>query len=271
MTDLNEIASGLLLQVRATAPLVHNITNFVVMNSSANILLAAGASPVMAHAPQEVADMAALAGALVLNIGTLEEDWLAAMELAGRAANRRNIPVILDPVGAGATAYRTAAVQRLLREVRVAVVRGNASEIAALVVASATTKGVDSALTVSEAEEHAVALAQQQCCVVAVSGAEDYITDGMGGWRVRNGHPLMTRVTGLGCGLTAVTGAFCAAGRDDLLSATAAAFGYYGVCGELAAAAASQPGSFAVAFIDALAAVTPEELGRRLACSPAVR
>lgn len=264
MKDLREISAQLLAQVRTTAPLVHNITNFVAMNSSANILLAAGASPVMAHAPQEVADMAALAGALVLNIGTLEEDWLAAMVMAGQAANRKGIPVILDPVGAGATPYRTAAVQRILREVRVAVIRGNASEIAALVVASTTTRGVDSALAVSEVAQHAVALACQQSCIVAVSGPEDLVTDGNTSYRIANGHPLMTKVTGLGCGLSAVVGAFCAVGQVDLLVATAAACGYYGVCGETAAARAAQPGSFAVAFIDALAALAPDELLRQL-------
>lgn len=263
MDNLNDSAAQLLAQVRAQAPLVHNITNFVVMNSSANILLAAGAAPVMAHAPQEVADMAGLAGALVLNIGTLSEDWVAAMVTAGRAANARGIPVILDPVGAGATLYRTDSVQRILREVRVAVIRGNASEIAALCGGAGKTKGVDSALAVSAAEQAAAELARQRACTVAVSGTEDHITDGANVYRVRNGHPLMTRVTGLGCGLSAVTGAFCAVGDDDIMAATAAAFGYYGVCGEIAAARAQQPGSFAVAFLDALAALTPDELRQR--------
>ncbi|HNW92760.1 MAG TPA: hydroxyethylthiazole kinase, partial [bacterium] len=192
-------------------------------------------------------------------------DWVysiggAAMIAAGRAANGKGIPVILDPVGAGATGYRTAAVQRLLRDVRVAVIRGNASEIAALVVAATATRGVDSGMAVGDAEQHALALARQQHCIVAVSGPEDFITDGTMAHRIGNGHPLMTRVTGLGCGLSAVTGAFCAVAGDDRLTATAAAFGYYGLCGERAFVRAQLPGSFAVAFVDALADITPDDV-----------
>lgn len=232
---------------------MHNITNFVVMNPSANILLALGASPVMAHSREEVAEMAAMAGALVLNIGTLSETWIEAMVLAARAANEQGIPVILDPVGAGATRYRTQTAKRILREVNISVIRGNASEVLSLAVADVKTRGVDSSLSLSdEIVDVAGAIARQHGCIVAVSGEKDLSTDGGRVLRVANGVPLMTRVTGLGCGLSAVIGAFCAVDRDDLLDATAAAFGFYGLCGELALGISDRPGSFFVAFLDTL-------------------
>lgn len=262
MSLLIEETVRLLGQVRERKPLVHNITNFVVMNSSANVLLAQGASPVMAHSIDEVVDMVALAGALVLNIGTLEQDWVSSMIAAGRAANDRGIPVILDPVGAGATPYRTATAQRLLDEVKVTVLRGNASEVHALLPApsppgqagrsaEAQTKGVDALHSVEEVKEIAAALARQRSLIVGVSGAIDYITDGQRSFRVANGHPLMPVVTGLGCGLTATVGAFCAV-AEEVLEATAAAFAFYGLAGEVAARTASAPGSFQMAFLDAL-------------------
>ena len=253
-------AATLAARVRAAAPLVHNVTNFVVMNSSANILLAAGASPVMAHAPEEAAEMAGLAGALVLNIGTLAEPWVEAMLLAGKAANRRGIPVVLDPVGAGATAYRTETCRRLLRELRIAVLRGNASEIACLTGAdAAATRGVDAAGGVTPGLAAAAgAFALREKCVVGISGEKDLVTDGRRVFRVANGHPLMTRVTGTGCGLSAVTAAFCAVAGTDVapVEAVAAAFGFYGLCGEIAARNAPAPGSFPAAFLDALHTVS---------------
>lgn len=255
----------LLDQIRHCAPLVHNITNFVVMNSSANILLALGASPVMAHSRREVADMAALAGALVLNIGTLSEAWIEAMLLASRVANQRNIPVILDPVGAGATDYRTRTAQRILNEADVAVIRGNASEVLALNDAGVKTKGVDSSLSLSdETADVAAAIARKRGCIVAISGEKDLLTDGDRMLRVANGDPLMTRVTGLGCGLSAVVGAFCAVGDDDRLAAAVAAFGFYGLCGELAAEIGDRPGSFFTAFLDTLYAAGEADIRDRL-------
>lgn len=251
--DMKTTTAELLARIRKTAPLVHNITNLVVMNPSANILLALGASPVMAHSRKEVTDMAAMAGALILNIGTLAEQWIEAMLLAARAANQRGIPVILDPVGAGATRYRTQTVKQILSEVEISVIRGNASEVLCLAVADVKTKGVDSSLSLSdEIVDAAGAIARQHGCIVAISGEKDLITDGGRVLRVANGVPLMTRVTGLGCGLSAVTGAFCAVDRDDRLAATAAAFGFYGLCGELALGISDRPGSFFVAFLDTL-------------------
>ena len=216
--DMKIKTTELLENIRTTAPLVHNITNFVVMNPSANILLAIGASPVMAHSRKEVADMAAMAGVLVLNIGTLAEEWIEAMVLAAKAANQRGIPVVLDPVGAGATYYRTRTVKRILSEVNISVIRGNASEVLSLADDDVKTKGVDSSLALSDAiVDVAGVLARQHGCTVAISGENDLITDGHRMLRVANGVPLMTRVTGLGCGLSAVAGAFCAVARDDLL------------------------------------------------------
>ncbi len=193
--------------------------------------------------------MAAMAGALVLNIGTLSEQWIEAMVLAARAANQRGIPVILDPVGAGATSYRTHTVKRILHEVKISVIRGNASEVLSLAVDDVKTRGVDSSLSLSdEIVAAAGAIARQHGCVVAISGEKDVITDGGRVLRVANGVPLMTRVTGLGCGLSAIAGAFCAVARDDLLAAAAAAFGFYGLCGELALVSATGRAAFSWPF-----------------------
>lgn len=243
----------LLRQIREAAPLVHNITNFVVINSSANILLAVGASPVMAHSPDEVEEMAGIAGALVLNIGTPDKYWLEAMILAGRAANAGGIPVVLDPVGAGATRFRTDAARRVMSCCRVSVLRGNASEVLSLASADIRTRGVESSHGISDETVSAFkAMASAKNCIVAVSGHEDCITDGQKVLRVANGHSLMTRVTGIGCGLSAVCAAFCAVAEGAEFEAVAAAFAFYGLCGQLAAAAHDRPGSFYTSFLDCL-------------------
>jgi hydroxyethylthiazole kinase len=231
----------------------------VVMNVTANILLAAGASPVMAHAENEVEEMVSFARALVLNIGTLTDDWVDAMIKAGKKATSLGVPIVLDPVGAGATELRTKAAQRILTETRVSVIRGNASEILALSGGTSKTKGVDAADSVESAATQALRMAQELEVPVAITGPEDFITDGKRVLRVANGHPLMSLVTGTGCGATAIVGAF--AGVDpDPVSAAATALAYYGLCGERAAKGADGPGSFAVRFMDALYRLTPEEL-----------
>jgi hydroxyethylthiazole kinase len=246
-------------KVRATKPLVHNITNFVVMNFTANILLAAGASPVMAHAENEVEEMVSFAKALVLNIGTLTDDWVASMIKAGKKAAALGVPIILDPVGAGATQLRTEAAKRILTETQVTLVRGNASEILALGGATARTKGVDSVDSVDAAADRARSLARELGIPVAITGAVDFITDGQRIVRVANGHPLMGGITGTGCGATAIIGAF--AGVDaDPVSAAATALAFYGLAGEYAADGAAGPGSFMVRFLDALHALTLEEV-----------
>lgn len=247
--------------VRATKPLVHNITNFVVMNFTANILLAAGASPVMAHAENEVEEMVSFAKALVLNIGTLDDAWIASMLKAGKKASELGVPIILDPVGAGATKLRTKTAMRILAETRVTLVRGNASEILALGGAASKTKGVDSTDSVDAAAERAVTLARELGVPVAITGAVDFITDGKRVVRVSNGHPLMGCVTGTGCVVTAIIGAF--AGVDaDPVSAAATALATCGLAGEHAADGAAGPGSFMIRFWDAMHALTAEELAR---------
>lgn len=220
------------LAVRAQAPLVHSVTNFVVMNFNANVLLALGASPVMAHAEEEVEDMADIAQALVLNIGTLDPTWIGAMKLAMRRARSRGIPVVLDPVGAGATAYRNRSLSELIAAGPPTIVRGNASEIMSVAGLSATTRGVDSASSSDDAVAAARNLAQATEAVVCVSGADDHIIDAGGRWAtLSNGHPWMTRVTGVGCSATAMIGAFAAV-QPDPWRATVAAMAYLGVVGE---------------------------------------
>lgn len=220
--------------VSAQSPLVHSITNLVVMNFNANALLALGAAPVMAHAEEEVRDMVGIAQALVLNIGTLEPDWIRAMQLALAAARERGIPVVLDPVGAGATPYRNAALAELLQAGSPTIVRGNASEIMSLAGLAVRTRGVDSAASSLEAVDAARNLARELGAVVCVSGADDHVVDGSGRWAtLSNGHPWMTRVTGVGCSASALVGAFAAV-QPDAWRATLAAMAYLGVVGETA-------------------------------------
>lgn len=222
------------LSVRANAPLVHSITNFVVMNFNANALLALGASPVMAHAREEVADMVNIAGALVLNIGTLEPDWITAMKIAHTRAHERGIPVVLDPVGAGATPYRNQALSELLENAAPSVIRGNASEIMSVAGWATVTKGVDSSVGSNQALDSALNLARRINGVVCVSGEIDYVLDAQGRTAsLSNGHVWMTKVTGVGCSATAMIGAFAAV-QPDAWRATLAAMAYLGVVGEVA-------------------------------------
>lgn len=238
-------------RIRTSNPLVHNITNYVVMNASANALLALGASPVMAHAIEEVEALASLAGALVINIGTLSQPWVEAMLKAGRAARRRGIPVVLDPVGSGATDYRTATATMLIREIRPTVIRGNASEIRSLNGSGSGTKGVDSRHSPDEALADAQDLSRTAGCVVSVSGPVDLVVEGDEVCRVANGHPLMTRVTGMGCTASALTGAFLAVNASPLRAACHA-MAVMGIAGEMAAEAAAGPGSLQLRFLDVL-------------------
>jgi hydroxyethylthiazole kinase len=249
-----------LRELRARKPLVHQITNYVVMNETANATLALGALPVMAHAPQEVEEMAAAAGALVLNIGTLSEDWVGSMLLAGKAAAG---PIVLDPVGAGATRYRTETAKRLLDELDIAVVRGNAAEVATLAGRDAEIRGVESIGADDSAEELAKEAATALGCIAAVTGPTDYISDGKRVIVVSNGHELLATVSGTGCMATAVTGSFLAAKPDAPLEAAAEALVAFGVAGEDAARAAEGPGTFHAALYDALYNLDPETLDDR--------
>lgn len=253
-------AGHYLAQMRRRAPLVQNITNHVAMNVMANILLAIGASPAMNHAHEEMAEFAAIADALSVNIGTLDPYWVVSMEMAAQVMGAAGKPWVLDPVAVGATRLRRDAGARLMA-LRPTVIRGNASEIIALAGAEAAGKGADTADAVSDAEEAAQRLAGQTGGVVAVTGEVDYITDGDHAYRVAGGHALMPRVTVLGCSLTGVVAAFAV--DQPPLEATVAALASYAVAGELAAQAASGPASFQVGFIDALFALTPEDVTAR--------
>jgi len=250
-------------EIRGDAPLVHNITNFVVMEVTANALLAIGASPVMAHAEEEVEDMVRLAGALVINIGTLSAPWIRAMHRAMRQAQRLGVPIVLDPVGAGATSLRTNTARELMATATPAIVRGNASEIDAVALASQTTKGVDSTASAEAALRAAHQLGEAYGCVVCVSGATDYVVQGEHLVKVRNGHPLMSRVTGLGCTASALCGAFAAV-NDSPLVACAHAMAVLGIAGEMAAERSAGPGSLQIALLDALYNLDEDDIAQRL-------
>ena len=251
-----------LAALRERKPLVHSITNYVVMNETANAVLALGALPVMAHSKDEVCEMVGLAGALVLNIGTLEEDWIESMLLAGGAANERGVPVVLDPVGAGATSYRTATAKRLLDELDVAVLRGNPGEVATLVGVEAEVRGVESIGVGSDAAELAREAARTLGLVASVTGAVDHVSDGDRTVAVANGHELLAAITGTGCMSTVITGCFLAA-KADPLEAAVEALVAFGVAGEDAAVEARGPGTFHAGLYDALAALDPATLTGR--------
>ncbi len=251
-----------LATIRERKPLVHNITNYVVMNETANAILALGALPVMAHAREEVEEMVGLAGALVLNIGTLEEAWVEAMIAAGAAANARNVPIVLDPVGAGATRYRTETAKRILDTIDVAVLRGNPGEVATLVGLDAEVRGVESVGGGADPAELAREAARALGVVASVTGAVDHVSDGEREAAISNGHELLAAITGTGCMSTAMTGCFLAAAGDPFEAAVEALVAF-GVAGEDAAVDAKGPGSFHVALYDSLAALDPATLTAR--------
>jgi hydroxyethylthiazole kinase len=248
--------------MRERKPLVHQITNYVVMNETANATLALGALPVMAHAPEEVEEMVGLAGALVLNIGTLSRHWVEAMLAAGWAANVRGVPVVLDPVGAGATGYRTDTAKRILDEVDVAVLRGNAGEVATLLGVEAEVRGVESVGAGADAAEIAREAARSLGLVASVTGAVDHVSDGRQVAAVANGDPMLGAITGTGCMSTAATGCFLAVAESPFDAAVEALVAF-GVAGEDAARDAKGPGSFHVGLYDALAALDPGTLDER--------
>jgi hydroxyethylthiazole kinase len=256
-------AGTTLAAIRARKPLVHNITNFVVMNETANATLALGALPVMAHAAEEVEEMAGLASALVLNIGTLSADWIDSMLLAGAAATARQIPIVLDPVGAGATEYRTRTAHRILELVDVTVVRGNAGELATLVGAHAEVRGVESIVAGLDPAELAGTAARSLGTIASVTGPVDHVSDGTRVLSIANGHELLSTVTGTGCMSSALTGCFLAGKPDEPLEAAAEALAALGVAAEDAAAGAGGPGTFHARLYDALYALDPATLDER--------
>ena len=239
-------------------PLIHHLTNYVTVNLVANVTLSTGALPVMAHAVEEVEEMVSSAQALVINMGTLDPPWIEAMIRAGKRANERDIPVVLDPVGAGATEFRARMPDKLLAEIRFTAVCGNAGEIATLAGLSAEVRGVES--LAGDAEEATFQAAQTLGTTVAATGETDYVSDGTRVLAVENGHSLMGRIVGSGCASTTVAGCFAAVGRGDV-ETVAAALAYFGRAGETAAEKADGPGTFEPRLLDALADIAADPSG----------
>lgn len=250
-----EKTNALLLKIRQEKPLVLNLTNYVTMDLVANGLLSLGASPVMSNAEQEIADLISIARAVIINLGTLNDSFIQLCALACKTANQLAIPVILDPVGVGASHYRTSTALQLIRDFKIAIVRGNASEIMSLAGAAGVPKGVDSTASSMEAIASAAFLAENYAVTVAISGKTDVIVDAKQTAQFEHGSSMMPRITGTGCLLSAVVGAFHAV-EPDRFTAAAAATLFYGICGETAAEQATGPGSFRSAFLDALYTVT---------------
>lgn len=259
MSELSETIAELLERIRRQKPLLHHITNFVVMNDTANVTLALGALPVMAHAREEVAEMVGMAGALVLNPGTLTPQWVDSMFVAGRRANELGIPIVLDPVGAGATRLRTESNLHLLEELDIAVLRGNPGEMGTLAGLGGEVKGVESVKEVEDPLKIARTLAQRYRLTAAITGKRDIVSDGERAIAVDNGHIMLKTITGTGCMATTAVAAFAAV-EDDRLLAAAAGLACIGLAAELAAAEAKGPGSFKVALFDSLHNLTAEQV-----------
>lgn len=261
---------NMLENVRKNCPLVHNITNYVTVNDCANIILACGASPIMADDENEVEEITTICGGLNINIGTLNKRTIASMLKAGKKANELNHPVVLDPVGAGASALRTETATKLLEEVKFSVIRGNISEIKTLALGSGTTKGVDADVADKVTEENldeiiafAKAFSAKTGAVIAITGAIDIVADADKAYCIRNGHPMMSSITGTGCQLSAMTTAFVTANQDNPLEAAAAAVSAMGYAGEVAHTRLSEMdgnSSYRNYIIDAIYNMTPEML-----------
>ncbi|AAL81459.1 hydroxyethylthiazole kinase [Pyrococcus furiosus DSM 3638] len=249
-----------LAKVRERKPLVHNITNFVVMNTTANALLALGASPVMAHAEEELEEMVRIADSVVVNIGTLDKFWINSMIKAAKLAKEYGKPLVLDPVGAGATRLRTKTALEVLK-IGATIVKGNFGEISALLGEEGKTRGVDSSTYDPErAKELALAVAEEFSTIVAVTGKVDYVSDGKRVYAVYNGHELLGRVTGTGCIVAALTGAFVAV--NDPLTSAVSSLVVFEVAAEKAAEEAKAPGTFHAKLYDWLYLLTPEDVER---------
>jgi len=244
-------SAALLERVRSRKPVVHHLTNWVTIYDCANVVKTLGASPVMAHAPEEVAQMASIASSLVLNIGTLTSDFVDAMKIAAKSANKKGIPVVLDVCGAGATAFRDRKCAELLAAARIDIIKGNTSEIARIAGADAHTRGVDAADVAGDLRCLAARLARTRGCTVVVTGKEDIVTDGAREYLVRNGHPLMAAIVGTGCMAASVIGSFAAVEKDPA-RASAAGLAGFGIAAQLAARKARGTGSFKEALFDEL-------------------
>ncbi|NBI13930.1 hydroxyethylthiazole kinase [[Haemophilus] felis] len=257
--------STFLTKLRQQNPLVHNITNIVAANFSANGLLAIGASPLMSDAIEEMHEVPRISNALVINIGTLMDKEVEAMVLAGKTANEVGIPVVLDPVGVGATSFRKQTVATLLKEVKFAAIRGNAGELATIANVAWQAKGVDAGAGTGNLAEIARTVAQQYGCVVMISGETDYLSDGKRHAQIHNGTPLFPKITASGCLLSAICGAFLAMAKpEEYFEAMVEGCAAYALAGELAAQSltAAQHGQFYVRLLDELAALTPEQINK---------
>jgi len=257
--DIAEQAADMLESIREKKPLVHHITNWVTISECASITRSLGALPVMAHAEEEVEEMVSLSGALVLNIGTLTPGYINAMVMAGKQANQKSIPVILDIVGVGATTLRKESARKILAEVKISVIKGNAGEIASLADAQAEVRGVESMSVEGDIVSHSKLLARSEKCTVVVTGPEDIITDGKRLFIVKNGHSKMGEVVGTGCMAASVIGAFTAVADDKTLAAACAMI-VYGISGEIAAKSAKGPGSMKQNMFDAISTVNREDI-----------
>ena len=249
--------------IRAKRPLVHSITNLVVMNETANAILCLGALPIMAHALDEVEEMVGIAGALVLNIGTLEPEWIEAMVRAGKQANVKGIPIVLDPVGAGATKLRTESSKRLLEELQISIVRGNAGEVATLAGVASEVRGVESISASEPVDQIARKFASAFACTAAITGPVDIVSDGRRLARISNGDPMLSKVVGTGCMCSVIVASFAAVGPDSFMAAVGGLTAF-GIAGEMAAeCSGGKPGTFHMELYNALHALAPADIESR--------
>lgn len=257
--DIVQAVCNDLENIRGKRPLVHSITNFVVMNETANAILCLGALPIMAHAVEEVEEMVSMSGALVLNIGTLAPDWIDAMELAGKRANEKGIPVILDPVGAGATKLRTDSSMRLLENVKISIIRGNAAEIATLAGLSAEIRGVES-IASGMTDQLAGEIASALGCTIAATGPIDLVSDGRRTAKISNGHVMLSKLVGTGCMSSVIVASFAAV-NPDAFTAAAGGLTAFGIAGEMAASKSpDKPGTFHAELYNALYAMDSSDI-----------
>ncbi len=267
MSDYTKQIASLIAEVRSKKPLIHNITNYVTVNDCANVVLAIGASPIMADDINEAADITSISSALVINIGTLNKRTVESMILSGIKANEKGIPVIFDPVGAGASTFRNEVTRNILDKVKISVLRGNLSEVSYIAGLNATTKGVDASETDIEAND-STAVAKKAAaklgCIAAVTGAIDIISDGKNVVTISNGHKMLSNVTGTGCMTTALVGSFCGAERDYFKAAVAGVT-VMGIAGEIAYEAAGHKGtgSYHIAIIDSISKMDENIFGEK--------
>lgn len=272
MKGRKEMFKDILSNVRNRAPLIHNITNYVTVNDCANILLACGGSPIMSDDIEEVEEITTICNGLNINIGTLSQRTIPSMLAAGKRANELGHPVVLDPVGAGASTLRTGTALKLIEEIKFAVIRGNISEVKTLALGSGSTKGVDADVAdivteknLDQAVAFAKSFAESKGIVIAITGAIDIVADKDKAYCIRNGHPDMSKITGTGCQLSAMTAAYVTANQENVLEATAAAVCALGLCGEIAKERMMEEdgnSSYRNYIIDAVCNLTAEQLER---------